>query len=327
MLNKQHYLLILASLLVFESSRAEENSYTLSPFIGQKDGYQFPVDTSNGQASKGTMLGIYGGLEFNRMYSWDIGFQQRGDLDTENASTTSIVESALKYDYFLSNDYSIYARVGVAYWDSKKSQSTLKGVSPMVEAGLTYWVTDKFRVSGGYQYIDEIDNYNSHTLLFSAAFTLGSSVPRLPSVSPMNMEFDEPVLLEAVEPVDSRMNSIYFDTDSYDIDGQQVVEQKAQRIICVLKKSTQAKVELIGHTDAEGTDEYNQTLSENRARSVAMWLEGMGILPEQIEAKGEGASKPITSNMTPESRALNRRVEMRLLTVDDSETSCESDTP
>ncbi|MEF1282439.1 outer membrane beta-barrel protein [Vibrio sp. M250220] len=246
MLNKQYYLLILASLLVFESSQAEENGYPLSPFIGQNDAYQFPVDTSNGQASNGTMQGIYGGLELNRMYSWDIVFQQRGALDTESTSTASIVESALKYDYFLSNNYSIYARLGVAYWDSKKSQSTLKDVSPMVETGLTYWVNDKFKVSGGYQYIDEIGNYNSHTLLLSAAFTLGSSVPRLPSASSTN---------------------------------------------------------------------------------VAMWLEGKEILPEQIETKGEGASKPITSNMTPESRSLNRCVEMRLLTVDDSETSCEIDTP
>ena len=65
---------------------------------------------------------------------------------------------------------------------------------------------------------------------------------------------------------------------------------------------------LVGHTDNQGTDEYNQKLSEDRANSVRSYLIKKGIAENKIVAEGKGESEPITTNDTPEGRSKNRRV-------------------
>ena len=65
-----------------------------------------------------------------------------------------------------------------------------------------------------------------------------------------------------------------------------------------------------GYTDSVGTPEYNQKLSELRARSVADYLVKNGISPERIQTAGYGVSRPVAPNATPAERALNRRAEI-----------------
>ena len=70
-------------------------------------------------------------------------------------------------------------------------------------------------------------------------------------------------------------------------------------------------VEVAGHTDAVGSDAYNQKLSERRAKSVAVYLESKGVDPAHLAPViGYGKSKPIATNDTAEGRAQNRRVEL-----------------
>lgn len=72
-------------------------------------------------------------------------------------------------------------------------------------------------------------------------------------------------------------------------------------------------IEIAGHTDDVGEDEYNMDLSERRAKSVNDYLVSNGISPERITAKGYGATQPIASNEIPEGRQKNRRTEVRIL--------------
>ncbi len=72
-------------------------------------------------------------------------------------------------------------------------------------------------------------------------------------------------------------------------------------------------IEIAGHTDNVGEDEYNMDLSERRAKSVKNYLVSNGISPERIIAKGYGESQPIASNEIPEGRQKNRRTEVRIL--------------
>lgn len=320
MFNKRCGLFGFVLLIVATGSQAEEKDYQLSPFLGHKEGYQLPTNAPQNSAPKGSMLGVFAGLELSRSYSWDIGFQQRNDLQTINDARTSVFESAVKYDYKLQSNYSIYGRLGAAYWDMDTTNTHLKGVSPMAELGVSYWFPKNFRISGGYQYIDDIANYNSHMLLVSAAFTFGAANRPIPSAEEVINQYElEPVVAKTSTVLQKPTNAIYFDTDSYAIDGEWVVEKKAQRIICLLRKYRESKVDLIGHTDAEGTADYNQVLSENRAQAVANWLMTKDIAQEQISLQGVGDTQPVSSNLTPESRALNRRVEMELRGIKDNE--------
>jgi outer membrane protein OmpA-like peptidoglycan-associated protein len=67
-----------------------------------------------------------------------------------------------------------------------------------------------------------------------------------------------------------------------------------------------------GHTDAVGTDEYNQSLSERRASAVRDYLVQQGIAANSVDARGFGKTQPIATNETAEGRQQNRRVELVL---------------
>jgi outer membrane protein OmpA-like peptidoglycan-associated protein len=79
--------------------------------------------------------------------------------------------------------------------------------------------------------------------------------------------------------------------------------------------ATQEKVvvEVAGHTDSVGSDTYNQGLSERRAIAVKDYLESKGITATRLTARGYGEAQPVASNDTEEGRALNRRVELIVL--------------
>ncbi len=83
-------------------------------------------------------------------------------------------------------------------------------------------------------------------------------------------------------------------------------------IAIVLNEFPETLIEVTGHTDAVGTPEYNQRLSEKRAHSVAQYLAAQGVAPYRLLDRGMGQSKPIAPNDTPAGRALNRRVEIRI---------------
>jgi outer membrane protein OmpA-like peptidoglycan-associated protein len=80
-----------------------------------------------------------------------------------------------------------------------------------------------------------------------------------------------------------------------------------------LREYNQTIVEVSGHTDSIGSDSANQLLSERRANAVASYLIGQGVIRERFEIVGMGERYPIASNDTESGRALNRRVEIRLL--------------
>ena len=102
---------------------------------------------------------------------------------------------------------------------------------------------------------------------------------------------------------------VLFDFDSYDIKpGAYPILDEA---LIVYEKNPGIKVEVQGYTDSIGSEEYNLGLSERRAKAVESYLEGRGVDPDAISAKGYGEANPVAPNDTKEGRAKNRRVEFR----------------
>ena len=81
----------------------------------------------------------------------------------------------------------------------------------------------------------------------------------------------------------------------------------------VLEKEVDVRVEIAGHTDSIGPEEYNQGLSERRAKAVEEYIISKGISADRLEIMGYGPSSPIAPNDTKEGRAKNRRVELNVL--------------
>ena len=74
-------------------------------------------------------------------------------------------------------------------------------------------------------------------------------------------------------------------------------------------------IDVYGHTDSTGSDSFNQTLSENRARTVMNYLITKGVPAARIRSQGFGETMPIADNATPEGRSKNRRVEIKIVPV------------
>lgn len=103
------------------------------------------------------------------------------------------------------------------------------------------------------------------------------------------------------EKIQFDLNKATIKSDSHELLGE---------IVDVFKENTHIKkVSIEGHTDDQGSDTYNQKLSEQRAKSVVDYLVSKGIDAKRLASKGLGESKPIASNATEEGKEQNRRVE------------------
>ena len=106
-------------------------------------------------------------------------------------------------------------------------------------------------------------------------------------------------------------DGVTFDFGKADLKSQ--FYPALNNVASTLREYNQTIVEVSGHTDSIGTDAVNQRISEQRANSVAGYLIGQGVQRERFEVVGMGERYPVASNDTDSGRALNRRVEIRLL--------------
>lgn len=86
-------------------------------------------------------------------------------------------------------------------------------------------------------------------------------------------------------------------------------------IVEFFKENSDITFEIAGHTDDEGADDYNLTLSQGRAQSIVDYLIKKGIVPSMLIARGYGETKPIDPGITKAAKARNRRVEFRVVDV------------
>jgi outer membrane protein OmpA-like peptidoglycan-associated protein len=105
-------------------------------------------------------------------------------------------------------------------------------------------------------------------------------------------------------------SDITFDVDRSDVKPQ--FSQTLYNVAQTLREYESTTVDVTGHADATGTDEYNMALSQRRADSVARVLQQNGVNPVRLVAVGFGESRPVASNDTVAGRAQNRRVEIKL---------------
>jgi outer membrane protein OmpA-like peptidoglycan-associated protein len=98
---------------------------------------------------------------------------------------------------------------------------------------------------------------------------------------------------------------------AYDSDAiQGAARENLTNLAESLRKYSDTDVLIVGHTDATGSDSYNQGLSDRRSASAANFLAAQGVTRARVKTAGRGESEPIDSNETAEGRAQNRRVEV-----------------
>ena len=105
-------------------------------------------------------------------------------------------------------------------------------------------------------------------------------------------------------------SNVTFPTDGSDINAS--FYPVLRSVAIVLRKYNQTLVDVRGHTDSDGADDYNLALSQRRANSVANFLVNEGILGQRLVVTGFGESQPIDTNATAAGKAHNRRVEIQI---------------
>lgn len=121
------------------------------------------------------------------------------------------------------------------------------------------------------------------------------------------------------------LRGVNFATASADVEinAQAILENVASE----MKAYPQISVMVTGHTDAQGSDRYNQDLSERRAAAVREFLVQAGIDPSRVSSSGYGESQPIADNDTEEGRELNRRVELTVTQGAEAQADSEAAVP
>ncbi|MCG9789786.1 OmpA family protein [Vibrio mediterranei] len=301
-------------------------------FIGTRGGYQWALDDGYKHLSpEGAILGVYSGLQLTPSWEWDVGYQYHDELKADTTSInvkTWLIESALRYNWYLQDNLSLYGRLGTAYWRMGKAQSSsnesnVTGFSPLGEVGINYHSNPNIRWSAGYQYINSIGKsntgeYDSHGLLISLAYTFGGVNPST-SVQPTSIPIPESTpVKEAVNvrsssQIQTFMPRAVVGLFAFDaIEPSQDFTKQLTDVVAILSTYPQAQAIVVGHADSIGSDAYNQKLSERRAQTVFDKLIQLGVTPTQLEWRGEGSSRPVADSKISTERAKNRRVEVTI---------------
>ncbi|VBB45746.1 OmpA/MotB domain protein [uncultured Paludibacter sp.] len=112
------------------------------------------------------------------------------------------------------------------------------------------------------------------------------------------------IFKQALQGIQFDVNKATIKPISYDI---------LDKVVKVMNDNPAYNLEINGHTDSQGSDEYNQKLSEERAASVKQYLVDKGIDAARLTTQGFGETQPVASNKTSTGRFLNRRVEFKIL--------------
>jgi outer membrane protein OmpA-like peptidoglycan-associated protein len=133
----------------------------------------------------------------------------------------------------------------------------------------------------------------------------------IPAVKPGEF-FQEAELVIEYDPGSTfSFHNLQFETAKADLKPASYSNLK--NLVEIMKRKTDLKIQVAGHTDSDGEENANLLLSQKRAESVRNYLISQGIAAGRIVAKGYGESAPIADNASPQGKAKNRRTEISVL--------------
>jgi OOP family OmpA-OmpF porin len=193
-------------------------------------------------------------------------------------------------------------------YDSKTNQP----VNAKVDAVLKNDRKINFKIDAtGGKYEQEIKAMGTYRLTASAEGYLNAT-----DSSEVADEETTPIIKDLyVQPIEVgltvRLKHIYFDFDKTTLKSESFVE--LNKVVDFLKRNPTVEIEISGHTDSKGGDDYNLNLSQGRSQSVVDYIVSQGIDAFRLAAHGYGEGKPIDTNDTEDGRANNRRVEVTVV--------------
>ncbi len=214
--------------------------------------------------------------------------------EIDEMSTAPLLENpVLKLNRFLPSDGHWYKWSGQFQANQELSYLLIGNFSNDEDSQVKFQPRSDLRF--GYYYVDEVRLF------------------KIPPILPVP-EHDSPLLHYVPKPGEIiTLGNIYFEHDRTDFMPRGV--KQLNELLAFMKKYPTLQIEIRGHTDNVGTPEYNQDLSFRRAGAVAWFLKKRGIAADRLTTSGFGATQPVGSNITSVGRSLNRRVEIKVLSL------------
>lgn len=280
----------------------------------------------------------HSGLGYAGVYTWSNNGKNYREYMQGELSEPLV--KGIRYQvsfYFQLSSYSVFAtdRIGLFLTDSlmtRKDDKLIKQHAALQHVDQNFFVSGQWQrasidyTAKGGERVLVIGNFSDdkathHSQLNSRkgkSFMLSASAYYYVddvSVTPLDPLPEQlPVWMDGrtIEPNEVYiLKNIQFEFDSFQL--LEISFAELDKLVSVLKTKSEWRVELAGHTDDQGSDDYNLTLSENRARSVGEYLKAKGIDEARIATAGFGKKVPLVKRIDEEARSINRRVEVRFL--------------
>ncbi|HRJ29716.1 MAG TPA: OmpA family protein [Cyclobacteriaceae bacterium] len=240
---------------------------------------------------------------------FNVAASQEGFLPKDISLSLPVLgnDTTLYVDLYLTPVVKKLVLAGTIY-DSK----TMKPVAAKLQVQLKNDRSVNLNLQAGAgTYEQEIKKLGWYMLTASAEGYLNAA----DSVEVINEELT-PVIKDLIlQPIEVgltvRLKNIYFDFDKTTLKKESFVE--LNKVVDFLKQNHTVEIQIEGHTDSKGSDEYNLNLSQGRSQSVVDYIVSQGIDGARLRAQGYGESKPIDTNDTDAGRANNRRVEFTVV--------------
>jgi OOP family OmpA-OmpF porin len=283
-------------------------------------------------------------LGFNQFDSFinqvELGFLRSiEDVNYEGGADSGITRifTNLVKEYGLTSDISLYTLVGagVEIFDNEANGNE-DGVFGQYGAGVKYKIADQFALKFDVRHLIEAD-HGDNNLLYNLGFAVpfgevskpapvvATPAPVVAKPAPVVQapkDTDGDGVLDSLDQCPNTMKGAKVDTVgcmtlvnlniNFDHDKSIIKDSYNSRIAefaTAMKSNPKLKATIAAHTDSDGTDAYNQKLSERRAAATVEALKALGVDANSIKAVGYGETKPVATNATAEGKAQNRRVE------------------
>lgn len=315
----------------------EPGTFYVTPFVGTEK------YSSERSINRELQYGIGGEYQFTEHLSAELDYMQSDDAETHrNRYDVDVSRFSLSGIYSIGrfgfrNMYEPYLKAGVGHVEYDYDRSSDDTDTDLAAGGgLRIHFANNLSARLEAKALHETQSSQTHGLYtLGVSYAFGASKPAEPAPAPKAVEpppapldsdgdgvtddkdkcpntpagreVDENGCEYVLRKTEEIRLDINFDVDKADIGESYVAEvQKAAKF---LKRYSQVKAEIAGHTDSTGSDAHNLKLSQRRADAVRdMLVQRFNIAPSRLTAVGYGEAKPIASNNTVAGRAENRRV-------------------
>ncbi|HLQ27207.1 MAG TPA: OmpA family protein [Acidiferrobacterales bacterium] len=282
---------------------------------------------------------LFGAYKFNPNFALEGGYF---DLGKFNFTATTVPAGTLTGTIKLrgvnldavgilpfSDNFSAFARLGAQYAEAKDSftgtgaitvtdpNPSKKETNYKLGIGVQYDLTKSLGLRGEgerYRINDAVGNHGDvYVYSVGLVYMFGGNKPAPRAAAPL----PEPVAVGAPAPAAVAEKIIVTADTLFDFD-KSVIKPKGQDTLNGLVTKLEANHRVVistGHTDSTGSDTYNMDLSLRRAEAVKTFLISRGIDGNRIHTTGKGEREPVADNATAEGRALDRRVEIEVMTT------------